>query len=241
MAPKALKQPRQPFFSRPSTVLTVLGLMVIAAVYLWITQPSVLPLPSFIERENTGSYEKTAQLKQKNDENIVAKVSRIIQVSPEPPQIYTVSDVEVFRAQNPAYQNAEQGDRVLIWADQTIVYSPSKNKIIAVVSTESGYSGPVADLPAEEVTEEATVEIRNGSGVAGAAARMRNALIEQEITVLRIGDAAIRRTGTIVVDLTDGNAPKALEAAISASSGTIASMPLGEPASDASILIIIGQ
>lgn len=216
--------------------------MLIAAVYLWVTQPAAVPTPAYKTNQDTMDNQKSAQQRQYSNEQTVAKVSRLLTIPSDTPQIYTVNDALIFRAQNPAYQAAEQGDRVLVWQNQTVVYSPSKDRIIAVVNTnftmpESMEEGDMI----EDHTEVANVEIRNGSGVAGAAARMRNALRAEGVDVLLIGDAAIRRTGTIVVDLSDGSAPDTLSAAVNLSNGTVAPLPLGEPASDASILIIIGQ
>jgi hypothetical protein len=152
----------------------------------------------------------------------------------ENPQIFTVSDAGTFRAQTPQAGPVQDGDKVISWTDKTVVYSPSEDKIIAVYPTVP------PEPPAPEA--DATVEIRNASGVAGAGARLKKSLTEAGIAVSKVGDAATRQVGTMIIDLSNGAVPNALAKLAALSVGTSASaLPSGEPTSDAKILILIGK
>ena len=69
---------------------------------------------------------------------------------------------------------------------------------------------PEIAATATTTIEQITVEVRNGSGITGLAAKLRDKLKEAGFTVSRIGDARVRVDTTVVIDLTDGQAPNAL-------------------------------
>jgi hypothetical protein len=70
---------------------------------------------------------------------LLKKVSKIMLLPTETPQIVQIQDVEKLKAQQPFFKDAQNGDEVLIYTNMAIVYSPSMNKIINVgpVSRES--------------------------------------------------------------------------------------------------------
>lgn len=236
-APKEVRiipdAPRTPFFSKPPVLIAILGTMLVSALYLWIAQP-VPSTPPAVYTPPTGQNQ-APEAPSGDQEDPVTRVSRMIVVNPaENPQVFTVSDAAAFQAEQPQAGAVESGDKVISWSDKTVVYSPSKDMIIAVYPTPP----PVPPTPEAD----ATVEIRNGSGVAGGAARMRNAMMDGGLAISRIGDAAVRRTeGTIVIDLSGGTKPNALSKTLELSGGTVGDLPEGEPTSEASILVIIGQ
>ena len=100
---------------------------------------------------------------------------------------------------------------------------------------------PEIAATATTTIEQITVEVRNGSGITGLAAKLRDKLKEAGFTVSRIGDARVRVDTTVVIDLTDGQAPNALSKLTELAEGSAGLAPEGEPASQADILIIIGK
>jgi hypothetical protein len=239
-------KPRVPFFSQPPVVMAVLISMVVFTLWLWMT--GVTPVPTIATSIPYASVLPTRA------QSVTERVNRFIVTNPnEAPQVFTVSDPASFNGRLPLPSGLAilQGDKVLIWADKTVVYSPSLDKLVAVFPTAPGQSYGQPDQTAPETPtaapvdhtpeQAATIEIRNGSGVNGAAARMRTTLKGAGLTVLGVGDAKTKPQGTIVVDLSQGKYPNALEKTITTIGGTSAGMPLGEPSSDASILVIIGK
>lgn len=231
-APAPAPRPaRTSLFSRTPVVIAILATMLVCAAYLWIAQP-VPPASLSVERSNTEAPSG----------DVVARVSRFIVTNPsEEPQVFAVSDPSAFAWSQPGIGQVQTGDKVLIWSDKMVVYSPTLDKIVAVVPT-SVDSAPSPQAAKEAPLEaSATVEVRNGSGVAGAAARLKKTLTDAGLTVSGVGDAATRPSGTVVVDLSGGTVPNALAASIKAADGFSGELPAGEPTSKASILIIIGR
>lgn len=224
----------QRFFGQPIVILTVVVAMAIGAVYLWIMQPTAPPPPP--------SAETSPEVKRLADD-IVTRVAQLINVHPnEMPHVSVISDIDAVRQANPIfYRDADVGDRVLIWSDKAVIYSPTKDKLIAVVMAQvSGSPTTFGSGTSTMAAEDVTIEIRNGSGVAGAAGRLRMTLKDAGLTISKIGDARTRTEQTVVVDLSGGNAPVTIQKALELTGGIAGPVPDGEPGSSAGILVIIG-
>ncbi|MBP9864715.1 LytR C-terminal domain-containing protein [Patescibacteria group bacterium] len=113
---------------------------------------------------------------------LIARISRLIVVKQdEAPTVATIQDVSLLRQQDPKfYKEAENGDRLVIWSDQAILYSTKQDRLLAVVpvslppSTGSATSTQQVNTAISESNimnsikaEGATIEVRNGSGVPG--------------------------------------------------------------------------
>jgi hypothetical protein len=230
--PEVFIKPRSPFFTRPPVVIAILGTMLLCGLYLWVAQPTPTETPAPQPYQaNQGEQPNT----ETQTEDAVARVSGMILVNTdENPQVFTVSDAGAFREQTPQAGPVQEGDKVIAWTDKTVVYSPMEDKIIAVYPTVP----PAPPTPESD----ATVEIRNASGVAGAAAKLKKSLTDAGLAVSAVGDAATRQVGTMIIDLSNGAFPNALAKLSSLSVGEVTSaLPAGEPTSDAKILILIGK
>lgn len=218
-------------------VLVVIAAMALAAVYLWITQPKSALEPSDATTAETSPEQKQSQ-------NIIERVARHILVNQdEQPYVANITDLAAVRQANPVfYKDAELGDKALIWSDKALIYSPSRDVIVAVMTAPATAvpALPEAATTTTAALEQVTVEIRNGSGIAGLAAKLRDKLKAAGLAVNRIGDARNRVTSTVIVDLTEGQAPNALSKITELAGGSVGSASAGEPASQADILIIIG-
>jgi hypothetical protein len=235
--------PKKPFFGKPAVIVTILALMAVCAVFLWVRQlwtPPAQPLTS----DNSPKIKQEVQ-------STIARVAELVPIkTDERPYVGVITDVDLVKQANPFYKDAEQGDKVLIWSDRAVVYSPSKDKIVAmVVATPANaqpapaptIEQPTSTTPVSTALETVTVEIRNASGVAGLAGKLKATLVSDGITVSKIGDAKVKLDNTVIVDLSQGKAPNALAKVSSVSGGTAAALPEGEPTSKADILILIGK
>jgi hypothetical protein len=231
---------KRPFFGRPEVILTILVVMIVSAAYLWVRALWIQPQAPLVQPQAPVVTAPTPVL------NVVDRVSELIPVpADEQPIVRTISDVGVLRESNPFYKDAENGDKVLFWSDKAVIYSLSKDKIVSI-ATANPPPTPVLSA-ADQATstqitlENVTIEVRNGSGVNGAAAKLKKLLVSEGLSVSLIGDAKTKQESTIVVDQTLGKAPVALSKAAKLSVGTISPLPAGEPVSKADLLIIIGK
>ncbi|MDL1953401.1 LytR family transcriptional regulator [Candidatus Uhrbacteria bacterium UHB] len=234
-----VQAPRTPFFTQPLILLILVVAMAAAALYLLLTQPN-----KAAPQRQAVPVAKTEDMQQEV-ESIVTKVSRHLLVNPnEAPYVATITNIDLVRQNNPVfYKDAEQGDKVLIWSDKAVVYSPTKDKLVAVMtSIPPDLSQQPTSTPSEP-EKQANIEIRNGSRVAGAASRLRTTLRESGMTVISIGDAGAVYEETLIIDLTGGavaNAITALAEAIPEAQATSV-LPDTERATTADILILIGR
>lgn len=79
------------------------------------------------------TLQKQKQLSSEDREKLIAQVGKLIELPKEEATVAVVSDKEKLKNQ-PFFQNAKNGDRVLIFtkAKKAILYRPSTNKIIEV-------------------------------------------------------------------------------------------------------------
>src|SRR3989344_4234027 len=223
-------RPHVPFFAKPPVMIAILLTMAVSAVYLWFTQPVSDTPDSTNDRQYAENY--PANTVSTPPEGLVERISRMVVTSQEEPQLFTITDLPEFMIEHPQALDLELGDKVVMWSDKTVIYSPHREKIVTIYPTLP----PVP--PSPEI--DATVEIRNGSGIPGAAGRLKKTIQDAGLSVKLVGDAAGRYTGTVVVDLSNGTMPAALAEAVKQSGGVIGELPSDEPTSEASILVIIG-
>lgn len=173
--------------------------------------------------------------------------SHILVQEDEVPRIAVVQDVENLRHQSPYfYKNAEQGDRVLVWSDKVVLYSVSRDRILAVLPVTFPVPSTAVSLPAASTSstvpekETATVEVRNGSGVAGRGRVMVDALKAAGLTVLPAKDAKGSYQQTVLVPVSNRNLPQIQQSLLRLTGAKIALFPSVEGTSTADFLILIG-
>ena len=215
-------------------------------------------------RQSTIGPQAAAETKK-----VIDKVGKLIELPAEEPILATVTDVGKL-PKEPFYQNAQDGDKVLVYknAKIAILYRPAANKIIKVgaVTIEeqktasrageavAGTSDVVSEKEAEKTPTPTPgvvrVAIYNGTKTAGLAKKTGDSLEAkfQNIEVVSTANATGDHTKTLVVDLSAdkaGLSGKNKNAASSLSKelgGEVGSLPEAETApSGADILIILGQ
>lgn len=247
--PSKIRQSRKRgLFRRPAVILAVLVAMSAGAVYLWIAGGLKKQLKSAFPATAVATPPVAIE-----NETIVGRVARHLLVDQnEQPFVATVSDVEAVKAANPVfYKDVELGDKVLIWSDRAVIYSPSKDKIVAVagafapaaIPSGSVSTTPMAGLSSSSTLalEQVAIEVRNGSGVNGAARQLRVKLHDAGLTVSRVGDAQTRFASTVIVDLTKGAAPNVLSKLMTLTGGKLSPLPKGEQKTEADFLVILGR
>lgn len=193
--------------------------------------------------------QEPAQQPEDETKSVIERVRAHIAINTaENPAMWTISSLDLVKTQNPVlFKDAELGDYVLAWKDRIVVYSSSKDRIVGmqmIEPTQNEAESAATSTPSEESAHVApvTIEIRNASGIAGGAKRLKAQLTDAGLTVEKIGDAAVKRTGTVIVDLTGGTAAETISAIQGTTGGTVVTeMPDGEPASTSGILVLIGR
>jgi flagellar basal body-associated protein FliL len=101
--------------------------------------------------------EAQTKLAEQASQNVIDSVSKLIIVPEDKPTVATITDVNKLRESNESfYKNAQNGDTLLLYSTQAIIYRSAENKIISVA--------PVVVSPSSETTEDAaTTEIDAGT------------------------------------------------------------------------------
>lgn len=185
---------------------------------------------------------------------LIDKVAKhIVLKSGEDPTVATIQDVEILKRQNPVfYKDAQNGDRLLIWSDKAVLYSQDRDIILAVLPISLppsatgdkavGGSATSSTQASAQAKEQATVEVRNGSGTPGMAKALSDKLVQLGLDALKPTDAKKKDYAqTIVVKLTDKELPLSLQAINSAAgSAQLVPLPADENPSKADFLVIVG-
>ncbi len=171
------------------SMIVVCAVLGVAAI-IWVKNAIVNLMPAKkIELTKIENVQKTmmGSASSTNDTEIADLISRIARhitiKQDEAPTVATIADASLLRQQDPKfYKDAENGDRLVIWSDQAILYSTKQDRLLSVVPVSlpantvmtSSTQQVAASLPSESVlsaikAEGATIEVRNGSGVPGTA------------------------------------------------------------------------
>lgn len=171
----------------------------------------------------------------------------------EQPTVATVTNVDELKGQQPFFERASNGDKIIIYANsqRAIIYSPEKDIIVNVGTLLA--DNPNIEKPEEDQTEQQEesgkldIEIRNGTGKEGLARGMSSQLKEKNhnFNFVAINEAFRKDySETTIVDMggnnnKDEDLVRALVQELGAALTT--ELPDGEKDSDAQILIIIGE
>lgn len=177
-------------------------------------------------------------LSQQEVRHIVRSVGKLIMLPEGEPTIAVIKDVTALQ-QQPFFKNAQNGDVVLVYKEQAIIYSPKRGIVVNVgpvvkdqntTSTPSEVAAPV----------ETSVEVRNGSTIVGKATN-----VGDEIDALDGFKVATTTNAknkdyakTIIVNLKAKDV-SALESKFGVTAVT--ALPVGEASSTADVVVILGN
>jgi hypothetical protein len=118
-----------------------LGIVAGYFVYDYLTSKGVL------DKINDPEY--VSQLQEQQIENTLSDLEEIMLLPDEQPTVATLVDIEALKEENPEfYENAQNGDLLVIYSEQAILFREEEKRIINVA--------PVFMEPTEGTTEDAT-------------------------------------------------------------------------------------
>lgn len=183
---------------------------------------------------------------------ITGEVGKLMELPQGTPTLATVTDKEKLVTQ-PFFQRAENGDKVLFFTDaqKAVLYRPSTGKIIDVatinVAPDKKSSGG-EDAPPEVAipTEPARLVLYNGTSKKGLTLEIeKEAPVSDTASYEVVAKENAARNdyeATVVIALTDAQAPRAAALADAFGVGVSVDIPEGETAPpDTDILVILGK
>jgi hypothetical protein len=252
-APISETEPHIPEKKRGSVELSPFAMLVIAIV---LGTAIVLGVSSLLHRpaEQHAQEQQAPSVAGSSDADIaqlIAAVGKHIVINTsEQPTVATVLDADTLRTQVPAfYRDAQNGDRVLVWSDKAVLYSPSRDILLAVlpVSMSSVSStaivNPVAgSTSASSTAERATIEVRNGTPTAGLGRSLADKLKAAGFTVLSPTQAkANNYPTTIIIKANKKPFPQTLSALQAATNAQVVDEPSIEGQIKGDFLVIVGS
>jgi hypothetical protein len=239
--------PSVPSSRRPIFPFVVIGVVLLAALTLrvvrWMRAPSEAPV-----------QEQTIEMTGGDIDTLMKDLARHIMIpAGEAPTIATIQDVALAREQNPVlYREAQNGDRLLVWSTQLVVFSPSRDRVIAIVpvtppmpvaATSTASLSATAATSTSSAAELYSMEIRNGTSVAGLAKRATEQFKKSsDFELLPFAAASRKDYEQTLIVVPETTSPEILQRIASVISGKFVTvLPDGEIPSKADILVILGQ
>ena len=175
----------------------------------------------------------------------------------EQPTIATLTDVDELKRQQPCFEKASNGDKVIVYANsqKAIIYSPDKDVIVNVgallvdnpdsAQVQEEQEGTEEPQPQEEVVAKLDIEIRNGTKEEGLAETVSTQLkgTNHAFDFVTLGETSKKDySQTVVVDMGkggDGDLANSLTQELGVSLSN--ELPEGEKESEAQVVVIVGE
>lgn len=215
-------------------------------------------------------YTHTAQVAEAREiKELATKIGAVIALpEQETPTLATVTNKDKLDNQ-PFFQKAENGDKILIYtnAGQVVLYRPATGKVIDMTTVTIAKEAPQETVtpdpvpvettpvveesvqeegavePVDVTTLSATVALYNGSSKVGVTNTFETELLQQfPALTVDIKEKAVKNDyqGVSIVDLSGTNTALA-EGLAQSFTGTVITLPEGETAPLADILVIVGN
>jgi len=173
---------------------------------------------------------------EKETNMLVSQLKKIMEVPNETPVIATVKDKESLKQQQAFFAQAENGDKLIVFqaARKAVLFRPSVGKIVE--------SGPLITTPTQQQPQTIKVAIYNGTNQEDAASKVEESIKKAAGASIITSMAEAQKrdyANTIVVDVTGNNA-QSTEDVAKFLGAQVSTLPAGETAPDADILIIVG-
>lgn len=97
----------------------------------------------YLTLQNIQDPEYQKILADRDTEELISEIGEFYLLPEGTPQIAVVSDPVSLKKEQPFFEKAEAGDRVLVYPDTAILYRPSTEQIIHVWPVTSTSSEPV--------------------------------------------------------------------------------------------------
>ncbi len=123
-------------------------LFAITLTYIAVAALGALGLKLYFDRVDTPAYESrtatpsdTSVLFEDPDQ-VVKRVGRhILLPAGETPRVVSVSSVELLKKDQPFFQYAKNGDKLLVYSDKVILYNPDDDIVIDIAYIRPGEEG----------------------------------------------------------------------------------------------------
>ncbi len=84
------------------------------------------------EVNSFDSPEAQQKITDKEIDDLISRVGKIILLPEERPSVATIQDVDALIGQQPFFIGAENGDKILIFSDKAVIYSPKRDILVNV-------------------------------------------------------------------------------------------------------------
>lgn len=183
---------------------------------------------------------------------LVAELSKVMSLPiDEEPVVGTIKDVDNLVKTQKFFVGAQNGDKIIIYKDKAIIYRQETKKIInvgpvyidtnkeAITDNDTSATSTVDSITSS--TDKISVEVRNGSGLTGAASDFGSEIDSLEGYRLdKVGDAATTSySGIWIVNLSAKNLESLLAKVPNAQ--VVDKLPENEKNSQDDVVVIIGK
>lgn len=238
LSPQKQRVNKSKLIKKPTTSLTI----VVVILFLIILSISLV-YKLFNSKKDTVK---------KIDNKIIEKISDTVIIPQEEPIAKSAQELLSCQAANLIYKEIDKEDILITFKEnkKTIVYRPSVNKIVTVISDiPSCPSSKITVQPEflenSEESEKLLIEVRNGSGIPGAAQKLADELKIKDFfegAEFKINNSKKNYQENILVDLSNKNQSEAIDFLTGRlGAETSDRLPGEEFSTNAQILIIIGQ
>ena len=187
-----------------------------------------------------------AFLDQQTEDTIERIRKHMVLPEDEVPTVVTITDIDLLTEQQPFFNGAQNGDKVLVYAGarKAIIYSPERDIVVNVGTIVADNEDVVVDEPENEFSM-LDIEIRNGTDAPGLAQTISSQLTttNENFNIVNVSDSENKEISqTVIIDMGKTN-NKDLVASVGNILGatTTSLIPEGEEDSDAEVLIILGE
>lgn len=234
---------------KKSSVLKMVKALVLVAMLVGLVGLGYLYYQTRIELQFLASPDGQDELARREVGQVVAALGKLAILPEEEPVIATITDYEALASQSAFYTNSLNGDKLVVYpqAKQAFIFSPSRNKIVNVgpLLIEDAPLGENSQGTTEQVSaQKVSVEVRNGSGVAGKATSLSQQLSStyELVSVTAVVDAATDTyQGITVVDNSKGKFAALAQSLAKELNGKVSTLPTTESSSLAELIILVGN
>ncbi|MGB0756887.1 MAG: LytR C-terminal domain-containing protein [Patescibacteria group bacterium] len=229
----------RPVRSKVSVMIILFIIASVFATWSWLN----------LEQTKDQISHKDYQLKTETivpAQTMVDRVARHIVLPDQDPLVVIVDQTNALVKQHPFFEKADIGDVILLYTNKAILYDPDVDRLKNVGPLYYSELEKISETLAEpglpnEATGPITIEVRNGSQVAGRAGATGEELDSDDLyEVVAVGNAAqYDYDTTYVVLLNEDVEPDALVSAYDAD--LVTDLPIGEASSDADVVLILGN
>jgi len=117
-----MKMPPTPINKKK--VISLILVLVIIVAFFWL-------FIKYRQAKQQITYLSTPEAQQEIDD-LKERVGELINLPEGEPVVATIQDVEALAEQYPFFLGAQNGDKILIFQDKAIIYSPTNDKLVNV-------------------------------------------------------------------------------------------------------------